>query len=133
MTEVGDKRRARINREKDLFQNRIGYGDAIVRHVFRMRIVQREIERCERELAAISNPCIRQLGVVYLFPDFAGNLLRRVTVIRRERVEHLLVPHPVLEHLRRRLYEITGHMRASETSVLGTSNNGMQTVAEFVK
>src|SRR2546429_425208 len=91
----------------NFFQNRIRYGDTIVRHVFRMRVVQGEVERRERELAPIKNTGVGKLGVVHFFDDFGRNLFRRVAVISREGVEHFLVPDPVLQHLRWRFDEIT--------------------------
>src|SRR6266536_5973284 len=74
-----------------------------------MLIVQLQVERCEGELASIQNTGIRKLGVIHFFDYFRGNFLRWIAVIGRKRIEHFLVPYPVLQHLRWRFYEITRH------------------------
>ena len=115
--------------------SRIGFeiADAIVRHLFGMRVVQREVERREGELAPIKNAGGRQFRVLHFLDYFRRNLLRWIAVIGRESVEHFLVPDPVLQHLRWRLDKIARHMRAGETAVLRASHDRVQRVAEFVE
>src|SRR5437762_4680488 len=98
-----------------------------------MLIVQFEVERCEGELASIKNTGIRQLRVIHFFDDFRWNFLRWIAVIGRKRIEHFLVPDPILQHLRWRFYEIPRHMRSGETAVLRASDNRMKRVTEFVE
>src|SRR5258708_13820012 len=98
-----------------------------------MLIVQLQVERREGELASIKNTGIRKLGVIHFFDYFRWNFLRWITVVGRKRVEHFLVPDPVLQHLRRRLHEITRHMRSGKTAVLRASDNRVQSVTEFVE
>src|SRR5215470_16520214 len=133
MPEVGNKRCARIDGQKDLFQDRIRHRDAIVGTVFSVLLVQGEVERRECKLASIISAGISQLGVIHLFNYFPWNLFRWVAVVGRKRVENLFVPNPILQHLRRRLDEITGYMCSGEAAVFRTSNNRMESVAEFVK
>ena len=63
------------------------------------------------------------------FRDF----FRRVAIVGGEGVEHGLVPNPVLEHLRRRLDEVTRHACAGETCEPRLRENAVQRVAELVK
>ena len=90
-----------------------------------MLVVQREIKRCEGKLASIENASGGQFRVVHFFDEFGRNFLRRIAVIGCKRVEHLLVPDPVLQHLRRRLDEITGDMCSGEPSILGARGDRM--------
>src|SRR4030095_1979975 len=98
-----------------------------------MLVMQGEVERRERKLASIQNARIRQLRVIHLFDDFSWDFLRWIAVIGRKRIEDFLVPDPVLQHLRRRFYEISWHMRSGETAVLRARDNRMECVTEFVK
>ena len=83
-----------------------------------MLIVHREIERGKSKLAPINHAGIGEFGVVHLLDDLCRNFLRRISVIGRESIEHFFVPNPVLQHLRRRFYEIAGHVRSGKTSML---------------
>src|SRR5438128_8363698 len=67
VTKVGNERRAGINWQKNLFQNRIRNRHAIVRVIFRVLIVQRDIERRECELASVENTGISELGIIHFF------------------------------------------------------------------
>src|SRR6266699_2303792 len=98
-----------------------------------MLVVQREIKRCERKLAPIENASGGQFSVIHFFDEFGRNFLRRIAVISCKGVEYLLVPDPVLEHLRRRLDEIAGDMCSGEPSILGARRDGMQCVAKLVE
>src|SRR5581483_6474774 len=133
MTEIGDERGAWVDWEKDFFKDRVGNSHAVVRHILCVLVVQCKVERRERELAAVKHSRVRKFRVVHLFDCLGWNLFGRIPVIGCERIENLLVPHPVLKHLRWGLYEISRDMRASETAILRTSDNGMQSMAEFVK
>src|SRR5438876_3171369 len=131
--EIRNERGARIDWQKNFFQDRIRHDHAIVRRIFGVLIVQGQIERRERELAAIKNTGVRQLSVVHFFDDLCRNFLGWIAVVGSKRIEHFLVPDPILQHLRGRLDKITGNMRSGETAVLGASDNRMQGVTEFVK
>src|ERR671918_1095252 len=133
MTKVGNKRRTRIDGQKNFFQNRVRYCHAIVRRIFGVLIVQSEIKRRERELASVENTGVGQLGVVHFLNYFCWNFFRWIAVIGRERVEHLLVPDPVLQHLRGRFDKVTWDMSSGETAVLSASDNRMQSVTKFVE
>ena len=61
------------------------------------------------------------------------NLLRRITVIGGERVEHLLVPDPVLQHLRRRLDEIAGTLVPEKRAYFARGHDRVERVAELVE
>src|SRR5205814_6676716 len=98
-----------------------------------MPVMQREIKRCERKLAPIENASGGEFRVVHFFDEFSRNFLRRIAVIGCKRVEYLLVPDPVLQHLRRRLDEITRDMCSGEPSILGARRDGMQRMAELVE
>ena len=63
----------------------------------------------------------------------AGIFFRRIAIIGRERIEHFLVPDPVLQHLRGRFDEIRRDVRAGETRILGVRHDGVEGVAEFVE
>ncbi len=95
--------------------------------------MQGQIERSESELPAIKNAGGGQLRVVHLLDRLRGNLLRRIAIIGREGIEDLLVPNPVLQHLRRRLDKIAGDMRACEASIFRARHDGMESVTEFVE
>jgi hypothetical protein len=98
-----------------------------------MRSVQCQIKRGEGKLAAIKHARGRKLGVFHFLDCLPRNLFRRVMVIRRERIEHALIPHPVLQHLRGSFDEVRGHMRAGETGVFRVCRYRMQDMTEFVK
>src|SRR5207237_8521119 len=89
VTKVGNERRARINWQENFFQNRIRNRHAVVGVIFRVLIVQREIEGCEGKLASIESAGVSQFGVIHFFNGLGGNLFRRIAVIRRKSVEHL--------------------------------------------
>src|SRR4029077_10250774 len=133
MTKVGDECCARVDRQKNLFQDRVRYRDAIVWHFFGMRIVKSEVKRGERELAAIKNAGVCQLRVVELLNDICGNFFGRIAVIGSKSIQHVLVPKPVLQHLRWRFNKITRDMRTREAAVLGASDNRMQSMAKLVE
>ena len=85
--------------------------------------MQREVERRERELAPIKTPALASFASFIFLIIFGRNLLRWIAVIGGKSVEHFLVPDPVLEHLRWRLYKIPRHMRAGETTIFRASDN----------
>ena len=75
-----------------------------------------KIHQPEGKLPAIMRAVGRVVrGFLELARISGGIFFARIAIIRRETVEHLLVPHPVLEHLRRRFHEIARHARAGET------------------
>src|SRR4030095_3914731 len=133
MAKVGNECRARIDGEENFFQNWVRYYHAIIRRIFGVRSVQSEIERRERELAPVKNTGVGQFGVVHFLNYFSRNFFRWIAVIGGERVEHLLVPDPVLQHLRGRFDKITRHMSPGETAVLRARHNRMQSVTKFVE
>jgi len=53
--------------------------------------------------------------------------------ISGESIEHLFVPNPVLEHLRRSFDKVAWHVRAGETSVLRAGGYFVETMTELVK
>src|ERR1051325_4009895 len=55
MAEIRDKRRARVDRQKNFRQDWIRHRDAIIRLVFGMLIVQGQIERSESELSPVGH------------------------------------------------------------------------------
>ena len=86
--------------EENFFQNWVRYCHAIVWRIFGVLIVQSEIERRKRELAAVKNTGVGQFGVIHFFDYFRWNFFRWIPVIGGKSVEYLLVPDPVLQHLR---------------------------------
>src|SRR5439155_9041204 len=122
------KGRARIDLQKNFFENRVCYGDTNPGGIFRMRVVHRKVERRERELTSIKNAGGRFFGVVHFLNDVARNFLRWIAIIGGESIEHLFAPDPVLKHLRWRFYEIAGDMRSGETSGLRAGGNLVQRV-----
>src|SRR5436190_10565999 len=74
MSKVGNKGRARIDWQKHFFQDRVRDSHAIVRHIFRVGVVQSQVERRERELASIKNSSVCQLCVIHLFDNFRRDL-----------------------------------------------------------
>src|SRR6266550_5236058 len=123
MPKVGNERRARIDWQKNLFQDRIRNRHGIVGIVFWVLIVQSQVERCERKLASIENTGIGQLGVIHFLYYFRWNLFRGIAVIRGKYVEHFFIPYPVLQHLRRRLDKIPRNMSSGKSAILGASDN----------
>ena len=59
MPEVGNERGAWIDWQKYFFQNWIRHCHAIVRRIFGMLIVQRQIKRSEGELASVKNAGVK--------------------------------------------------------------------------
>ena len=87
----------------------------------------------EGELAAVECAFDGQLGGLELVQYLLGNFFGRIAVIRGKAVQHLFVPNPVLQHLRRRFDEIARHARAGEAGVFGAGQNRVHGVAEFVE
>src|SRR3954452_12800760 len=128
MTKVGDERCTRVNGQKDFFQDRVRYGHAIVWHFFGMWIMQSQVEGSERELPPIKYAGICQLRVIELLDDVCGNFFRRIAVIGSESIQHLLVPNPVLQHLRWRFHKITGDIGTGEATIFSASDNRVQSM-----
>src|SRR5262249_19127193 len=126
VAEIRDHRRARIDRQENFFENRVRNIHAIPFRAFRMRVMHCEVEGSEPKLPAIKNSGGRQLGVVHLLNDLGRDLFRRIAIIGGESIENFLVPHPILQHLRRRFDEITGDMCAGETAILRTRGDLVQ-------
>ncbi len=75
VAEIGNERRARVDRQKNFFENWIRNRDAIVGPIFRMLIVHRQIERGKSELAPINNAGVGQFRIVHLLDDLRRNFL----------------------------------------------------------
>src|SRR5205085_5027668 len=75
----------------------------------------------------------RQLGVVHLLNGFSRNLFRWIAVIRGKRIQDILVPHPVLQHLRRGLNEVAGNVGAGESGVMRAGGQRVQHMSELME
>src|SRR5207237_6745822 len=133
MTEIRHESRAWFDWQKNFLQDRIRNRHAIIRSILRMWSVQGEIKRSKGELPSIKYARSREFCVFHFLNGFARNFLRWLPVIRSERIEHILIPNPVLQHLRGSLDEIGRDMGAGKAPIRGARRNGMQDVTKFVE
>ena len=95
--------------------------------------MQSHVHQRERDLAAITRPLRSELCFLQLGQNVGGDLLGRIAIIARERVQHLLVPDPVLEHLGGGFDEVARNARAGEAGIPGAGHDRVHGVAKFVE
>src|SRR5437660_9449379 len=131
MTEIRHESRAWVDWQKNFLQDRIRNRHAIIRSILRMWSVQGEIKRSKGELPSIEYARGREFCIFHFLNSFPENFLRWLPVIRSERIKHILIPDPVLQHLRGSLDEIGRYMGAGKAPILVARSNGMQGVTKF--
>ena len=133
MTEVRHKRRVRRHRQRHLAQHLVGERQHLV-GIGRMDLrVQRQVRQGKGQLPPVERAFRGEAGGLKLVENILRNLLVRITIIRREAVQHPLVPRPVLQHLRRGLHEVARHARAREARVFRPGQNRVHAMPELVE